>query len=192
VVSTLEEIVLVIEALRHERLRVVVGISGFGGSGKSTLARLLVADSPASARIRGDDFLDPDRSHRRSGDWDGVERSRLRREVLDPFREGRASEFQRFDWALGELGAPEAVPDAEVLVVDAVGLFHPELNGAIDLRIWVDVDLDTASARGMARDRAAGRDHDRLWREVWVPNDRDFAVRFRPQETADLRYVPAT
>lgn len=191
-VSTLEDIVLAIEALRLERPRVVVGVSGFGGSGKSTLARLLVADTVASARIRGDDFLEPDRSHRRSGDWDGVERSRLRREVLDPFRAGRASEFRRFDWALGELAAPEPVPDVEVLVVDAVGLFHPELDGAIDLRIWVDVDLDTATARGMARDRVAGRDHDRLWMEVWVPNERDFAAAFDPRHAADLRYVPVT
>lgn len=191
-VSTLEDIVLAIEALRLERPRVVVGISGFGGSGKSTLARLLVADVPRCERIRGDDFLDPDRSHRRSGDWDGVERTRLRREVLDPFRAGRSSEFRRFDWALGELAAPEPVPDADVLVVDAVGMFHPELHGAIDLRIWVEVDLDTATARGMARDRVAGRDHDGLWQEVWVPNERDFAAAFDPRRAADVRYVPVT
>ena len=191
-VSTLEDIVQAIQALRQERLRVVVGVSGFGGSGKSTLARLLVANAPTSVRIRGDDFLDPDRSHRRSGDWDGVERVRLRREVLDPFRDGRASEFRRFDWVRGELVAPEPVPDAGMLVVDAVGLFHPELDGAIDVRIWVDVDLETATARGMARDRAAGHDHDRLWTEVWVPNERDFAAAFDPRRAADFRYVPAT
>jgi uridine kinase len=192
VVSTLEDIVVAIAALQDERSRVVVGISGFGGSGKSTLARLLVADAPGVVRIRGDDFLDPVRSHRRSGDWDGVERVRLRREVLTPFREGRASEFRRFDWALGELAAPEPVPDAGVLVVDAVGLFHPELDGAVDLRIWVDVDLETATSRGMARDRTAGHEHDRLWEEVWEPNERDFAAAFDPRHAADLRYVPPT
>jgi uridine kinase len=190
VVSTLEDVVQAIEALRRERSRIVVGVSGFGGSGKSTLARFLVSTVPGSARIRGDDFLEPDRSHRRSSEWDGVERRRIRREVLDPFREGRASEFRRFEWEIGELGAPEPLPAAEVLVVDAIGLFHPELHGAIDLRIWVDVDLETATARGKERDRAAGHDHDHLWDDVWVPNERDFMTAFDPRGAADMRYQP--
>jgi uridine kinase len=62
----------------------VIGVSGYGGSGKSTLARLLVEALPGAGRLRGDDFLDPVRSHRRSVDWDGVERKRLVSEVLAP------------------------------------------------------------------------------------------------------------
>jgi uridine kinase len=64
----------------------VVGVSGFGGSGKSTLARGLVEALPGAVRMRGDDFLDPARSHKRSADWDGVERKRLVSEVLTPVR----------------------------------------------------------------------------------------------------------
>lgn len=60
---------------------IVVGISGFGGAGKSTLARALVDALPDAVRMRGDDFLDPQRVHRRSADWDGVERARLVDEV---------------------------------------------------------------------------------------------------------------
>lgn len=60
----------------------MVGISGYGGSGKSTLARRTVGDDPSMVRMRGDDFLDPSRSHRRSPDWDGVERVGLVHEVL--------------------------------------------------------------------------------------------------------------
>ena len=51
---------------------IVVGVSGFAGSGKSTLARKLAGAVPDSVRMRGDDFLDPRRSHQRSTDWDGV------------------------------------------------------------------------------------------------------------------------
>jgi uridine kinase len=179
-----------IDAVRSRQARVVVGISGFGGSGKSTLARSLVESVASSARIRGDDFLDPDRSHQRSDDWDGVERLRLREEVLDPFRAGRASVFRRFDWSVRQLGAPEVVPNTDVLIVDAVGLFHPELDGALDVQIWVDVDLATATERGKARDRSLGRDHDQLWDTVWAPNDRDFMQRFRPDLNADILYRP--
>ena len=180
---TLEEIAARILTFPDER--VVVGVSGFGGSGKSTLARELVARVPQSARIRGDDFLDPARSHRRSDDWNGVERARLRREVLDPFRAGEPSAFRRYDWSAGTLGTPEPVPTARVLIVDAVGLLHPELEGALDLTIWVDVDIETATARGKLRDRTHRSDHDALWDEVWVPTELAFAARFDPRARAD-------
>jgi hypothetical protein len=91
--ASIPQIVAAVEALSGEH--VAVGISGYGGSGKSTLARSLAASVPSSARIRGDDFLDPTRSHTRSEDWDGMERMRLRAEVLEPFRAGRSGSFRR-------------------------------------------------------------------------------------------------
>lgn len=169
---------------------VVVGVSGYAGSGKSTLARALTAVDPTMLRMRGDDFLDPSRSHRRSGDWDGVERSRLATEVLVPFRERRASSFRRFDWARRALGEPEPVPTGDVLVVDLIGLFHPEALPFLDLCVWVDTPMATAHERGMRRDEALGRDFSRLWREVWVPNEIDFERNFSPRERADVLYVP--
>jgi uridine kinase len=184
--ASIPQIVAAVEALSGKH--VVVGISGFGGSGKSTLARTLAASIPSSARIRGDDFLDPTRSHTRSEDWDGMERLRLRAEVLEPFRAGRSGTFRRFDWAVGALGAAEPIPDARVLIVDAVGLFHPEVDGVFDLAIWVDVDLAEATARGKLRDRELGRDHDALWDLEWVPTERAFAERYGPRERAHLRF----
>ncbi|MFF2493341.1 uridine kinase [Agromyces sp. NPDC058064] len=165
---------------------IVVGVSGFCGAGKSTLARALVERGGGIARIRGDDFLDPVRSHLRSSDWSGVERGRLAVEVLRPFREGRPGEYRPYDWGAHRLGEPRPLPDAEVLVVDLIGLFHPETVELLDLRIWVDLDLEIAARRGKARDEALGRRHDRLWDEVWVPNERDFAERFDPREVAHL------
>lgn len=168
---------------------ITVGISGFGGSGKSTLARGLTDNLEDSLRMRGDDFLDPARSHRRSSDWDGVERNRLVRDVLAPFREQRSSTFQRFDWSARELGAPERVPEGEVMIADLIGLFHPEANGALDLRIWCDVDLGAATDRGLARDARLGRNHVALWHEVWVPNERDFMKNFSPRSAADALFT---
>lgn len=166
----------------------MVGISGFCGSGKSTLARSMVATLSGSVRMWGDDFLDPARSHLRSADWDGVDRSRLASSVLAPFRGGRGGEFRRYDWSAGALGALEPLPRADVLVVDLIGLFRPEAMPSLDVTIWCDVELDVAVRRGMARDKELGRSHETLWTEVWGPNERDFADQFRPREHADVLY----
>lgn len=167
---------------------IVVGISGYGGSGKSTLARQLVTMIPDSVRMRGDDFLDPVRSHTRSNDWAGVERERLEREVLAPFREGRPSQFRRYDWDRRVLSDPEPVPSGRVLLVDVIGLFHPETMHTLDLTVWCDVALATATGRGMRRDAENGHAHEALWREIWVPNERDFDAAFSPRRTAELLF----
>lgn len=186
-VADLSGLVDRIEQRRRDADRpIVVGVSGFGGAGKSTLARALVSAIDGCARMRGDDFLDPYRSHARSSDWDGVDRARLVADVLVPFREGRSSTFRRWDWHAGALAAPEPVPAGSVMVVDLIGLLHPEALASLDLSVWCDVALDVAAARGMRRDRDAGSDHDALWRDVWVPNDRDFSARFAPRDVADV------
>ncbi len=185
----IEELARRIEDLRSAQPRTVVAISGFGGAGKSTLTKAL-AKGEGRTRLRGDDFLDPLRSHLRSTDWDGVERTRVRDEVLGPFRRGEQVHFRPFDWNTGALGSVTELPDTEVLLVDAIGILHPDLDGCFDLTAWVDVDLETAGERGRERDRRSGHDHDELWVDVWMPNDRDFATRFDPISRADVRYVP--
>lgn len=162
-VSTLQ---YVIGARRQERGRsIVVGVSGYAGSGKSTLVREVVRGDSAMVRMRGDDFLDPSRSHRRSNNWDGVDRVRLVDQVLVPFCEERESTFRRYDWSRRELGELESVPAGEVLVVDLIGLFDPEALPALDLTIWMDVPLEVARERGMRRGEKLSCDHSRLWEE---------------------------
>jgi uridine kinase len=184
------ELARLISDLSENTERLVVGVSGFGGSGKSTVARRLVSRIANSARLRGDDFLDPTRSHQRSDDWDGVDRTRLANEVLIPFHEAREARFRRYDWAAGGLGDEEVLAPCRVLIVDAVGLFHPQCAAFIDLKVWVDVELELATAQGKTRDRALGRDHDRLWDDIWVPNERAFAENFAPRSSADVLVEP--
>ena len=186
-----DEVLAAIRRARTRSSRIVVGVSGYGGAGKSTLARRLLEAVPDSARVRGDDFLVPALIRERSSDWSAIDRTRLRIDVLEPFRSGRPALVRRLDWGSGALQAPEPVPAASVLIVDAVGLFHPDLDALLDLRVWVDVDLATATERGRARDERRGDVDTGAWDAVWAPNERDFAERFAPRQRADLRYDPS-
>jgi uridine kinase len=180
-------LIALIDARRASAGRpIVVGVSGYGGSGKSTLTRQLVNRIPGAYRLRGDDFLDPERSHKRSSDWDGVERLRLVEEVLVPIRERRRGSFRRYDWSARQLGELEPLPDVDILVVDLIGLLHPEALDALDLTVWCDVDLQTATQRGQARDAALGRNFEALWRDVWVPNEIEFERLFAPRSHAEV------
>jgi uridine kinase len=190
IAGTSVQVVELIEQKRQELCRpIVVGVSGYAGSGKSTLARAVVEARPGAVRVRGDDFLDPTQSHHRSDDWSGVERERLVTEVLRPFQSQRPGTFRRFDWARRELGAPEPLPTGDVLVVDLIGLFHPDVLPTLDVTIWVDAPLGIAQERGMRRDEALGRDFTHLWLDVWVPNEIDFERKFAPRDRADVLYV---
>ncbi|MDQ0742999.1 hypothetical protein QFZ62_000307 [Clavibacter sp. B3I6] len=73
-------------------------------------------------------------------------------------------------------------------MVDLIGLSYPEALPTLDLRVWCDVDLHTATRRDIARDKGLGRDHEPLWHEVWVPNEIDFAARFAPRVAANVLY----
>ena len=119
--------------------------------------------------------------------WGGPAASH--RERSDPVPSRTAGRVQCYDWSAGALGAPESLPRAEILVVDLIGLFHPQVMPALDVAIWCDVELDDAVRRGMARDRALGRSHEALWTDIWVPNELDFEQRFRPREHADVLYA---
>lgn len=104
--------------------------------------------------------------------------------MLDPFRRGERGQHRPYDWSRRRLSDPIPNPDGTVLVVDLVGLFHPAVCDRFDIRVWMDVDLTSATERGLARDASMGRDHTDMWRDVWVPNEEDFEQNFSPREAA--------
>jgi len=145
---------------------VIVGISGFGGAGKSTLADAVARELPGCLVVAGDEFLLERPPTRRSDNWDVVDRDRLRAQVLK------------------ETGVSH-------LVVEGLGLFVPELVGLFDLRVWLEVDLETATAQGMWRDEHVyDNPQTEFWLDVWKPNDADFFRRHRPDLAADIVFTP--
>lgn len=169
--------------------RSAVGLSGFGGAGKTTLATGLARALPRVAVVAGDDFLDPAGCVEVTDDWAGLDRGRLRDQVIDPFRRGEPVRWQRHDWDAGPAEWHD-LPACDVLVVEGVGVIHPSLSW--DLTVWLDATPDVARSRGIARDRGRYDDHETLWRDVWTPTDIAYVARFGPDRTADLVLRPSS
>ena len=49
------------------------------------------------------------------------------------------------------------------------------------------LDWDKAHENAMRRDREEYRvDHELIWKDIWIPNDREFDRTFQPKQRADL------
>jgi uridine kinase len=163
----------------------VVAVSGFGGSGKSTLASEL--GRRLGAPVVGMDEFGTAGVFSRSPNWSGLDRGRLVSQVLRPLKDGQLliTYDSCDDWDTWHTKPVTVVVD-RALVLEGIGLFHPDLQEFVDFRIWLDVDLDTATRQGTARELAAGRDPGRVWKDVWEPNEADFFAAYSPKAIADL------
>lgn len=168
---------------------IIIAISGFGGSGKSTLAENLKGELGNAELISIDVFI-TSRLDKRSADWEGFDRDRFRLQVLEPAKAGEEISYQEYDWPQNKIVGWKTVPGSKYLIVEGCSLLHPNLLPYYDFTIWIDYPLEAATERGMARDRSWGADHDKLWHQVWMPNEQDFFNKYRPDNAAGFRYRP--
>ena len=168
---------------------VTIGISGYGGSGKTTLARVM-ADQLSAAVVSIDEF-GTRRVFTRSDDWHGFDRKRLVRQVLAPLSCGarELSYDSCDDWDSWET-VPTHLLVERFLILEGVGLFHPDVVPYLDYRIWLDLPLAEATARGIMREQRLGCDPGDVWQHLWEPNEIDFARKFHPEQLAQRLVRP--
>jgi uridine kinase len=162
----------------------VVAVSGFAGSGKSTVTQQLLPRIMPAAIVETDHFH-TNRALGRSSDWGTIDRRRLIEQVLTPFKASGRARYQVYDWPLDRPDKWVAIADADFLVVEGVGLIHPDLTSFLDYIVWVDCPLDVATQRAIDRNREQGERDEELWWDMWNPNDRDYFERFQPRALAD-------
>ncbi len=166
----------------------IIAISGFGGSGKTTLAHKIAESLEDSVVVTADDFMTKNYTEQ-SDEWDCLDRSRITTELLQPAEAGNDIKYQVFDWDENKLGQWQSIGKPKYIILEGVGVIHPELIPYFDFSVWIDCPPEVATKRGMKRDKDLLHvDHDKLWQEVWAPNDQAYFEKCRPDELADCLY----
>jgi uridine kinase len=163
----------------------VVAIDGRGGAGKSTLAGAISKQVTGVTVVPIDDFyrpmseaieksLTPQQVVEWAFDW-----QRLREQVLMLVHKGLAARYQRYDWSTRRLGDWRTVDLSAVLIIEGVYSSRPGLERFYDLKVFVDVPIETSMRR--LRDRGA-----RQLIDLWTAADTLYLETATPLEAADL------
>ncbi|GAB3617877.1 uridine kinase [Okibacterium endophyticum] len=146
----------------YPRGRVIVAVDGVGGSGTARfadgLAEVFREADHTAFRASIDDFHRPREDRYRRGKdspegfyVDSFDYSLLRRVLIEPFRFGGSAGFQLvgFDEMRDTMEEARWVtgPKDAVLIVDGVFLHRPEIRGAWNYSVWLDVPFDVAYSR---------------------------------------------
>ncbi len=150
--------------------RPVVLIDGGSGAGKSTLGTAL-ASALGAELIRLEDLYPG---------WDGLQAAsdQLFSEVLT----SPTPRWQGWDWERSEVTHWRTVDPTLPLVIEGSGALSQRNRAAATLGIWVELDAVVRKARALARDGDRYAPH---W-ERWAAQEREFALRERPAELADV------
>ena len=148
--------------------RRVVTIDGPCASGKTTLAGRL-ARVFLAALAHTDDFVVPhaektaERLSRPGGNCD---EERLLREVLRPWKEGKAVLYRRYDCGADAILPGKRLPDADLLILEGSYANLPGLRDCADARIFLEMPWETRERRLLAREtpESMGR-----YRARWIP-----------------------
>ncbi|MFG2824199.1 uridine kinase [Kitasatospora sp. NPDC048365] len=122
----------------------LVAVDGHAGSGKTTFAARLAAALDDAPVVHLDDLA----THRELFGWVG----RLREQVLEPLGRGEAAEHRVYDWTARRFSGTRRVEPAPVVLVEGVGAGRAELRPHLAALVWMELDADAASARGLLRD----------------------------------------
>lgn len=175
----------------------VISFDGRSGAGKSTLASA-VASALGATTVPSDDFFAaefPDTEwDRRAAEQraaDAIDWRRLRRDALEPLRNGLPARWFAFDFGAGtqpdgtyrmSTTATERAP-SKLVILEGAYSSRAELADLVDLSVLVEVDPAQRLRRLAAREDAAFL---KSWHARWDGAEEHYFGRVRPPESFDL------
>ena len=139
----------------------VIGIAGGTGAGKTTVSRLVTRNvDDAVTRIPLDNYYE-DLSHldveeRQEVNYDHPDAFEwnLLRDHLEALLEGQSVRMPQYDFDIHNRSDERVVVDpTDVIVLEGIlALYDEEINGMMDLRLYVETDADVRILRRIQRD----------------------------------------
>ncbi|MEZ0069868.1 uridine kinase [Streptacidiphilus sp. MAP12-20] len=131
----------------------LIAVDGYAGSGKTTFAARLAARLAAAlGDALGDApvvHLDDLATHEQFFDWT----ERLLDEVVTPLAERRAVRHRVYDWNTAHFDSVREIAAAPpFLILEGVGAGRRAIRPWLAALLWMDVDAESARARGERRD----------------------------------------
>lgn len=142
----------------------IIAISGYGGAGKTELGKTLGRDKAGIQLIHVDDYLDWPKVCELDDDGKGVDFESILKAHIKPFKEGKKP--------------------VKYLIIEGIKLYRADRQKYFDYKIWIDTPMDRANGNGQARDVV----NQKLWDEVWTPNEIAFEKKHNPTQYVDAFY----
>ena len=156
----------------------IVGIDGVGGAGKTTLSRWLREHLDNVSIVQLDDFYSPDLRR--------ADRYRVLKQVFLPLDHDLDARYQVFNWRRNALTDWFTIKLGEIVIVEWVSALHSDFVERYDFKIWIECPPEEGFRRGIERDMARDHiDNSEIWREVWMPQEKEYVELEKPQLRAD-------
>lgn len=188
-----------IDKLIREKEHVIIAIDGKCGSGKSTLANIL-SEVYSSNIIHMDDFylpLDLRTKERLNEPGGNVHYERFASQILPALSDlkqkvpGNNCKFtdhtyQIFDChTMDYKEKPGIIADRPLTIVEGSYSLRPELIGAYDLKVFLDISLRTQKERLLARN---GEEAFKNFESKWIPMELKYFDEYDIKNCCDLAY----
>ena len=173
-----------IESLINEKEAVILSIEGGAGSGKTTLAAKLQKKFGGNVYHMDDFFLPPDMRTKERLDTPGgnVHYERFCDEVVDGIYSDDWFTYGVFDCSVGKINRFREMPPTNLHIVEGVYSAHPFFEEIYDLRIFLEIDVETQ------RERIRKRNGDmaEMFFSRWIPLENKYFEAYNTKEKSDI------
>ena len=165
----MEKVLKEIQKIILQKGRITIAIDGPCASGKTTLANTLSETIDAQV-IHMDDFFlpfDMRTEERLSQPGGNTHYERFISEAVTGIKNGKSFKYGVFDCHTGNISYSETISPSKNIIIEGAYSLHPEIPDDIyDLKIFVEIDIQTRLERILERNGAEALE---IFKSKWIP-----------------------
>ena len=171
-----------IKNTQRKHATLLIGIDGVGGAGKTTLSSWIKANLNNVSIVQLDDFYSPELNR--------ADRKVVLKQVFLPLENDSDARYQIFDWRINALTDWFTIAPGGVVIIEGVSALHSDFAEKYDFRIWIECPPEVGFRRRVERDKIRDKvDNTNKWREIRMPQEKEYVESEKPQLRADYVLV---